>query len=90
MKGLERPDTIDLRPNFGAERANLSPGTPNRVSLRYEREDSRFEPVAQGQYVVSNTCCPALRSGFPFAKSLKKIKKNGHLTDFCTGDLKRL
>ena len=30
------------------------------------------------------------RSGFPVAKSLKKIKKNGHLTDFCTEDLKRL
>ena len=63
MKGLERPDTIDLRPNFGAEGANLSPGTPNRVSLRYERVDSRFEPVAQGQYVVSDTRCPALYVG---------------------------
>ena len=62
--GLERayvrPDTIDLRPNFRAERANLSPGTPNRVGLRYERVDSRSEPVAQWQYVVSDTRCAAL------------------------------
>ena len=48
-----KPERADFRPKnaeLKSERAYLKP----------ERTDLRLEPVAQGQYVVSDTCCPAL------------------------------
>ena len=59
MADLEReradfkPERADLRP----ERADLR---PERADLRLERAYLGPEPFAQGQYVVSDTICPAL------------------------------
>ena len=47
------PERADFRP----EKADLR---SERADLKLERADLRPEPVAQGQYVVSDTLCPAL------------------------------
>ena len=51
-----RPERADFRP----EKADLR---SERADLRPERAYLRPEPVAQGQYVVSDTRCPALYVG---------------------------
>ena len=48
-----RPERADFR----SKKANLR---SERADLRPERTDLMLEKVAQGQYVVSDTRCPAL------------------------------
>ena len=48
-----RPERADFRP----KKADLR---SERADFRPERADLRPEQVAQGQYVVSDTRCPAL------------------------------
>ena len=64
MTDSEKADLRPVRANFRPESAEFR---PERADFRSERTDFgpdwadfRPEPVAQGQYVVSDTLCPAL------------------------------
>ena len=51
---------VDLRPERADFRPKKADLRSERADFRPERADLRPEQVAQGQYVVSDTRCPAL------------------------------
>ena len=57
LRGLGRDNLRPERADFRSKKADLR---SERADLRPERADLMLEPVAQRQYVVSDTCCPAL------------------------------
>ena len=51
-----KPERADLRPY----RPDIRPGRPDEGDKLIDKQTNKLKQVAQGQYVVSNTRCPAL------------------------------